>query len=122
MADVVSKACDFKVQRGRRKVACGQPVPHNESTPITVGTTKYLMDLCEEHQDDMLADLEPYTSIAHSAQKRVGTQVRKAIRGKGGQSFTASDVRDWLREQGYEVSDTGRLPQAWVSEFEAAHQ
>ncbi|MER5754402.1 histone-like nucleoid-structuring protein Lsr2 [Streptomyces sp. NPDC002088] len=121
MADVVSKTCDKKVQRGRKKVVCGQAVPDNEPTAITVGTTRYLMDLCQEHQDELLSAVEPFTSIAHDAQKRLGTQVRKAIKGRGGKAFTAADVREWLKEQGREVSGTGRLPSDLIREFEEAH-
>ncbi|MFJ6508697.1 histone-like nucleoid-structuring protein Lsr2 [Streptomyces sp. NPDC091879] len=121
MADVVMKKCDFKVTRNRAKASCGQDVPNNEATPVTVGTTRFLMDLCQEHIDKMHAALEPFTSVAHDAQKRTGTQVRKAIRGKRG-AFTTADVRKWLQEQGREVSSTGRLPGDLIREYEDAHK
>ncbi|RZU36038.1 Lsr2 protein [Streptomyces sp. BK022] len=123
MGERVRKFCDRKVKRGRKAEVCGQDVPNDESTVFQIGTTRYEADLCQEHQDEMLEAMEPYTSIAHTARKRVGTQVRKAIQGKGGQAFTAQDVRQWLREErGYDVPDTGRLTKAWIEEFEAAHQ
>jgi phage terminase Nu1 subunit (DNA packaging protein) len=121
MADVVMKKCDFRVTRKREKVACGQDVPDNEATPITVGTTRYLMDLCQEHIDHMHEVLEPFTSIASDTQKRTGTQVRRAIKGKRG-AFTTADVRKWLQEQGRDVSHTGRLPEDLLREFEDAHK
>lgn len=122
MADVVMKTCDFKVTRNRAKAPCGQAVPNNEPTPITVGTTRFLMDLCQEHIDKLHAALEPYTSIAHDTQKRTGTQVRKAIASKRGLAFTAADVRKWLQEQGREVSGTGRLPEHLIREYQDAHK
>lgn len=121
MADVVNKACDVKVRRGSKKVACGKAVPNNEPTPVTIGTTKYLMDLCEEHQAAMMSALEPYTSVASDVQQRRGTVVRKAIQGKRG-AFTTKDVRNWLKEQGREVTETGRLPNEVIQEYVEAHQ
>lgn len=121
MADVVMKKCDFKVTRKREKVACGQDVPNNEATPVTLGTTRYLMDLCQDHIDALNAAVDPFISIAHDAQKRVGTQVTKAIQGKRG-AFTAQDVRKWMKEQGREVSETGRLPENLIREYQDAHK
>jgi hypothetical protein len=118
----VDKFCDFKVKHGRKTETCGQDVPGNEATAITVGTTRYFMDLCRDHQQLMVGALEPFTSIAHNTEKRVGTQVLKAIKGRGGQTFTAADVRQWLKEQGREIAHTGRIPTDLIREFEAAHK
>jgi hypothetical protein len=118
----VDKFCDFKVKRGRKNEACGKDVPDNEPTAVTYGTTRYFMDLCEEHQEQLVGAMKPFTSIAHKSEKRVGTQVLKAIQGKGGQTFTAADVREWLKEQGREIAPTGRIPTAYIQEFEAAHK
>jgi hypothetical protein len=122
VADIVSKTCDKKIPKGRKKVPCGQPVPGNEATAITVGTTRYLMDLCDEHKAELMAAVEPFTEVAHDAQKRTGTQVRKAIQGKGGKAFTAADVREWMKDQGREISGTGRLPASVIREFQDAHK
>jgi hypothetical protein len=122
MGERVRKFCDVKVKRGRKTESCGQDVPGDVATPLQVGTTRYEMDLCQEHQDEMREVLAPFTSIAHTARQRVGTQVRKAIQGTDGKSFTAQDVRAWLKEErGYDVPETGRLPKAWITEFERAH-
>jgi hypothetical protein len=118
----VDKFCDFKVKRGRKSETCGQDVPNNEATAITLGTTRYFMDLCLDHQQLMIGALEPFTSVAHNTEKRVGTQVLKAIKGRGGQTFTAADVRQWLKEQGREIAHTGRIPTDLIREFEAAHK
>jgi hypothetical protein len=121
VADVIKKACDFKIRRGSKKVACGNDVPGNEPTPVTIGTTKYLMDLCEEHKAALETALEPYTSIASDVQQRRGTVVRKAIQGQRG-AFTTKDVRNWLKQQGREVTETGRLPNEVIQEYMDAHK
>ncbi|MFF1701216.1 histone-like nucleoid-structuring protein Lsr2 [Streptomyces sp. NPDC058252] len=121
MADVVKKACDVKIRRGSKKVACGKDVPNNEPTSVTIGTTKYVMDLCEEHQGALMSALEPYTSVASDVLQRRGNVVRKAIQGKRG-AFTTKDVRNWLKQQGREVTETGRLPNDLIQEYVEAHQ
>ncbi len=121
MADVIQKKCDFKHHPGTaRERACGKDVPGNEPTSFTVGGTIYESDLCEEHQETLLEDLEPYTSIARQVRRRYGKSVRKAVQGRGG-AFTTKDVRNWLREQGREVSDTGRISEDIIKEFMKTH-
>lgn len=120
MADVVLKTCDFKVDKRRTK-ACGNPVPDNEPTPVTIDTTRFLMDLCDEHKQALREALLPFTSVAHDTQQRRGTQVRKAVQTKGGQTFTTKDVRMWLQEQGREVPSAGRLSQDLLEEYKNAH-
>lgn len=114
-----SRFCDLKVKRGRKEVACGEPVPNDEPTALTLGTTRYLMDLCEEHQQELGEAVGPFISVAHDAQQRRGTQVRKAIQGKSG-AFTTKDVRQWLMEQGREVPPTGRLSNDLIREYQDA--
>lgn len=121
MADVLQKQCDFKIQKGRKQVACGQPVSGAEQTPLTIDTTRYLMDLCDEHRQQLFDALLPWISVATDTQKRHGTHVRKALIGRNGQAFTEKDVRAWLKERGDDVSDTGRLSKNLIEEYQAAH-
>ncbi|MDX3260803.1 Lsr2 family protein [Streptomyces sp. MI02-2A] len=122
MADVVQKKCDFKYHPGtKREKACGKDVPDNESTVFSVGPVRYETDLCADHKATLLEDLEPYTSIARNVQRRYGKVVRKAIQGRQG-AFTTRDVRNWMREQGVEVSDTGRVPEDWIKRFMEAQE
>lgn len=121
MAEKTSRYCDFVQHRkGKADNVCGQPVPDDEPTPVTLGTTRYLIDLCAEHQEALKADLLPYTSLAHDTQQRRGTAVRKAIQGKAG-AFTTKDVREWLKAQGRPVTDTGRLSNDLIQEYQEAH-
>lgn len=121
MAQIVMKACDFDVKKGRKTEKCGQQVPDNEPTYLTEGTTRYSMDLCAEHQQLMREVLLPFTSIAFDTQRRMGTQVRKAIQTKSGKAFTTKDVRTWLQEQGRDVPESGRLPKDLIEEYANAH-
>jgi hypothetical protein len=120
MGEQMTRFCDVKVKG--RKTPCGQPVPDNEPTHITYGTTRFSMDLCDEHKLKLEAAIQPYTDIAHDTAKRMGTVVRKAVATKRGTAFTTKDVRKWLEEQGREVSSTGRLPDHLIKEFQEAHK
>jgi hypothetical protein len=122
MGDRLSKFCDFKVKKGKKEVECGKPVPGDEPTALTYATTRFVMDLCEEHREALEAAIIPYTSVATEAQKRTGTQVRKAIASKKGMAFTAADVRAWLKEQGREVAPSGRLPENLIREYQDAQK
>jgi hypothetical protein len=119
--DKVSKFCDLKVTRRRDKVACGQPVPDDQPTYVTFGTTRYGIDLCAEHQETLTKSLQPYLDVASDAQMRTGTHVRKALQGRGGKPFTTKDVREWLASEGREVPARGRLPEDILREYEQAH-
>jgi hypothetical protein len=123
MSDEIIKKCDLKVQKkpGTVKAKCGKPVPGNVPTPVTIGTTRYVMDLCQEHQEALNEALNPFLSVAHDTQRRTGTQVRKAIAGKKG-AFTTADVRRWLREQGREVATDGRIAKELIAEYQDAHK
>jgi hypothetical protein len=121
VADVVQKKCDFKHHRGtKRETSCGKDVLNNEPTVFSIGQTRYEADLCEEHQETLSEDLEPYTSIANKAEKRIGKVVRKAIQGKEG-VFTSKDVRLWLRSKGVEVADAGRVSNQQIADYIKAH-
>ncbi|MFE9525130.1 histone-like nucleoid-structuring protein Lsr2 [Streptomyces sp. NPDC006631] len=122
MGDRLTKFCDVKIKRGKNEVECGKPVPNDEATTLTYGTTRFEMDLCADHIADLESKISPFTSIAHAAQKRTNTAVRKAIAGKRGKAFTTADVREWLRAQGREVSSTGRLPDNLLREYQDAQK
>ncbi|WP_043650943.1 histone-like nucleoid-structuring protein Lsr2 [Cellulosimicrobium cellulans] len=75
---------------------------------------RYEIDLSDEHRDELLTALQPYITAA----RRVGPRVAST----GTTSSTTSDraaVRAWARENGYEVSDRGRIPGAVIEAYAA---
>lgn len=107
------RRCDRPV-KGKR---CGKTTPDNKPTKFMVDGVTYESDLCETHIEELRAALEPFTSIASTSSKRVGKANRKALSTPGGEPFTTKDVRQWLIDQGREVSNTGRIPNSLVEEF-----
>lgn len=120
MANQVTITCDQLVDGH----ACGTPVPDNKSTTLSLNGVAWEADLCIQHRQP-LANLviewgyllRPLTT----AYKPVSGNYRAKYHA-GHKSFTARDVREWLREQGREVPESGRLKEAIMNEFMEAHR
>lgn len=108
------RECDFKI--GKQGRVCGEIVPDNEPTPIN---GEYVADLCERHREAYDSAVAPYLDVAVKIKQssRKGQAVRSAMKGQSGKPFTTADVRDWMRAQGREVSDSGRLPNDVIREY-----
>lgn len=64
----------------------------------------YEIDLNDENAAQLRSDLEKWTALA----RRTGG---RAKRGTGSASAgDAAKIREWARENGYEVSERGRIP------------
>lgn len=109
----VIRRCDFKI--GTKGRVCGETVPDNEPTPIN---GDYSADLCGRHREGYNAAVAPYLDVAVKVSTtRKGHHVRRSLSGRSGQPFTTADVREWMRSQGREVSDSGRLPNDVIEEY-----
>ena len=117
--DIISKTCDYR----KRGTACGQPVPGDLSTEFALAPNSYAGDLCVEHKEALSDALAPFIEIARPGRaiSAVNSRGRKLLRGKGGKTFTTRDVRAWLVEQGKEVSEGGRLPNADIELYMTRH-
>jgi nucleoid-associated protein Lsr2 len=78
---------------------------------------EYEIDLSTEHTDELHTALGKY--IGH-ARKTRGTvkQAPRSRRTAGTTDTTA--VRNWAREQGYDIKDRGRVPADLVAKYQAA--
>ena len=74
--------------------------------------TVYEIDLNDAHRDELLRVLQPYID----AGRRKGRKPAAARSGSTtGENLAA--VRAWARENGHEVSDRGRVPNAIVEAY-----
>lgn len=122
MAEEIIKRCDYRIGRGRNQKPHGEII--EESTRFRLDNREFLVDLCDEHKEAMLNCLQPFMDISRRAGAGLpkNARGRAVMRAKGGKTFTSKDVRNWLAEQpGRAVSDTGRLPNAVIDEYKAAH-
>ena len=101
----------------------GDGITEGEPTVVGFNGSQYEVDLCEDHREELLAFLEPFLAVARSGDQRQATRStrRTSTGSKRGAKRSNSDVREWARAQGYEVSDRGRIPAGIIAEFEQAH-
>ncbi len=85
---------------------------------FTIDGKNYEIDLNEANLDRLTEAMAPFVDKARRSGGAVRrTSTRKASSGGG----DASAVRTWAREQGFEVSDRGRVPKEIRDAFDAAH-
>lgn len=85
---------------------------------FAVNGTEYSIDLSKENADGFHDALAPYVK---AGRKIASNTKRSAGRGRAQRASDTKAVRDWARDNGYEVSDRGRLPADIVEAFAAAH-
>jgi hypothetical protein len=84
--------------------------------------TEYEIDLNAEHTEELRSALGRYVSHA----RKVGGSARRAGRGAGrasrgaGPVLNTTEIRNWAREQGYDIKDRGRVPGDLVAKYQAA--
>ena len=96
-----------------------------EGSPVLIGALgeNYEVDLCDAHRDELLATLEPYLAGARTAQAQRTRRGSGASAGSSPRRRARTDtsaIRAWAREQGYELSDRGRVPTNIMAEYEQA--
>jgi hypothetical protein len=79
--------------------------------------TDYEIDLNEEHIDQLRGGLMPYIKAgrkveAGPARRQTSAAPKRSARGDLG------EARAWLAEHGYPVKERGRIPDAWVADFD----
>lgn len=82
------------------------------------------IDLCAKHRTAFIKANELYLA---ASRKAVGNNVRsiRSRTARGGSAAVSernpSAVRTWAKEQGIEVNEKGRVPEAIFQQYEAAH-
>lgn len=87
---------------------------------FSLDSKQYEIDLSEKNEKQLRKVLEQYLAAA--------TQVSRAPAVAGRRQYGAAParrdtkhIREWLRGQGIEISDRGRIPTEHLERYEAAH-
>ncbi|PYE16495.1 Lsr2 protein [Williamsia limnetica] len=83
-----------------------------------LGDKQYEFDTSPEHADEFYESLEKYVSISRRVESV--RQGRNTSRGAPA-SRDVSVIREWARENGYEVNARGRVSAPIIEAFDAAH-
>ena len=86
----------------------------DETISFMLDGTQYEIDLSTAHASTLRAGLAPFVA---SARKTGG---RRAARGASRGRRAPSEVREWAKEQGIEVSERGRIPAEVMVKFQEA--
>ena len=84
--------------------------------------TDYEIDLNDKHSEELRSALGKYVSHA----RKVGGTARRGGRGAGrsgrgaGSTVNTTEIRNWARENGYDIKDRGRVPADLVAKYQAA--
>lgn len=83
---------------------------------------RYEIDLSKKNLAAFERAMKPYVTGARTVSATRGRGPTARRRGRGAVASRASlqDVRAWARENGYEVSNRGRLPSSVLQAYEAA--
>ena len=80
---------------------------------------QYEIDLSGKNEKQLRAALEKY--VAAATPVRAATVAGRAKYGTGPARRDTKHIREWLRGQGVEISDRGRIPTDLMQQYEAAH-
>lgn len=114
--------CDMPVKRrGTAEPGSHGIVIENYDKPFDycVEGRNYEIDLCEEHKDEARKLFEALIAASREISPG-GKAVRTALAGQSGK-FKQKDVRAWLKGQGLDVADSGRLPNDLIDRYRKAH-
>lgn len=89
-----------------------------ETVRFSLDSNSYEIDLSSSHAEALRDALKPYISAGRKIPAR-GTKAAKPAGGSRNQD--ASAIRAWARDNGYNVSDRGRVQSEIIEAYKAAH-
>jgi hypothetical protein len=89
----------------------------DETVTFGLDGATYEIDLSKKNAAKLRDALAGYVGAA----RRVASRGGRRGRGRAAGGPSASQVREWAREQGYEVSDRGRVPADVRTAYDSAH-
>ncbi|GAA0302216.1 histone-like nucleoid-structuring protein Lsr2 [Kineococcus aurantiacus] len=98
-----------------------------ETVTFSLDGVNYEIDLSDEHAAALREAFAPWVGHARRVGGRAGSgrkaaaAPRPAAKSAGGSERDTGEVRTWARENGYTVSDRGRISAEVLQAFDAAH-
>jgi hypothetical protein len=89
-----------------------------ETVLFSLDGVAYEIDLSDENASALRDALAPFVSAARTVSRTPSSGASRPRRRTGQQDYTA--IRAWAKENGYKVSDRGRVPATVIAAYEAA--
>lgn len=118
MSTEIRLTCDRQRLGGS---SCGRPVQGNIATTFAFADCQYEAHLCRSCRTDLLAALGDFIQISQLMRRGQYKYGRLQRRTASGHVFTTADVRAWLRRQGLQIPDNGRLLESEIGDYARAH-
>ncbi len=94
--------------------------PAEETLRFGLEGVEYQIDLNKENAEKLRKALEPFIAVGSKTNSRGRRPAGRPASSAQRSNLTAK-VRAWAKEQGYSVSDRGRIHQEIFDKYEAAH-
>jgi hypothetical protein len=89
--------------------------PADETVRFGLDGVDYEIDLSKQHARAFRRELASF--LIHA--RRAGRGRRRPARSSSGRRRT-SDIRAWVKDAGFKVSDRGRIPASVIAQYQAA--
>lgn len=111
----MTRSCDYPANDGE----CGKDAP--SKIELTAANIVYRVDVCEDHQDELVAAVREAFNFRPVASWVQGKR-RDAHVAASGAVFTSADVREWAVEQGLRTgASQGRVTTEQIELYAAQH-
>jgi len=91
----------------------------DETVRFGLDGVQYEIDLSEAHASELRAALADYTSAARRSSQ---TKQQRSSAPAPSRNQEAAQIREWAKENGYNVSSRGRVNSEIVEAYRAAHR
>jgi hypothetical protein len=92
----------------------------NETVTFGLDGAQYVIDLSERNARELRDSLAKYIDAARR-DKAMRAAARGAVRKAVPSGPATSDVREWAKAQGFDVSERGRVSKDLIVKFQEAH-
>ena len=98
-------------------------VGEGETVHFSLNNTSYEIDLNAAHAEELRAALEPYISAGRRAgsSSAAGSARSSSSRKRPARNPEVAAIRAWANDNGYTLSERGRIPAPVVDAYNAAH-
>ena len=91
----------------------------DETVVFGLDGKQFVIDLSEKNAAKLRDSIARY--VAAARKERVPSPGRGSARKSPATDLNTSDVREWARAEGYDVSDRGRVSKDLIVKFQEAH-
>ena len=96
-------------------------VGEGETVHFSLNGTSYEIDLNSAHAEELKKALEPYIAAGRRAGSAAAPARTGSARKRPGRNPEVAAIRAWARDNGYTLSERGRIPNPVVDAYNAAH-